>query len=490
MGKSSVNIGSAPDDNTGDPIRSAFNKLNLNHDELYALLGNGTTLSISGDATMSAGAVTVANDSIDNNKLANITRGSVKVGGASNAPTDLDAKGDGKILIGDGTDIASVSVSGDIAITNSGAATIQAGAVENSMLADDAVGADELASNAVVTASIVDDNVTPAKINILQDDTAATDAHILVADGTDFANVAVSGDIAISNTGATTIQTNAVEAGMINGDAVNGDKIADDSIDSEHYADGSIDTAHIGDDQVTPAKINILDDSLAATDAHIMVGDGTDFGNVAVSGDVAISNTGAVTIQADAVEGSMLNDNSISGQTEMTGDVADADELMVSDGGTLKRADFSVVRDAVFNDVSGDATVAAGGALTIANDSVEHVMLENRYTAVGTITNTQGATSVDWSAAAVYVMNAAIDGAIEFDFTGFKAGQVLTIYNISGSHAITLDSDAGNSESFLKVGGVDYDGSATSILQVECLADGADAVFAYSVAHYASDQTP
>ena len=470
MGKSSVNIGSAPDDNTGDPIRNAFNKLNLNHDELYALLGNGTTLSISGDATMSAGAVTIANDSVDNNKLANITRGSVKVGGASNAPTDLDAKGDGKILIGDGTDINSVSVTGDVTISNSGATTI--------------------ATNAVDTAMIADDQVTPAKINILQDDTSATDAHILVADGTDFANVAVSGDIAITNTGATTIQPNAVETGMINGDAVNGDKIADDSINSEHYVDGSIDTAHIGDDQVTAAKIDILDDSLAATDGHIMIGDGTDFSNVAVSGDIAITNTGAVTIQADAVEGSMLNDNTISGQTEMTGDVADADELMVSDDGTLKRADFSVVRDAVFNDVSGDATVAAGGELTIANDSVEHVMLEDRYTAVGTITNTSGATSVDWSAAAVYKMNSALTGGIEFDFTGFKAGQVLTIYNISGSQTITLDSDAGNSEDFLKVGGVDYDGSATSILQVECLADGADAVFAYSVAQYASDQTP
>ena len=35
-----------------------------------------------------------------------------------------------------------------------GSATIQAGAVENSMLADDAVGADELAANAVVNASV------------------------------------------------------------------------------------------------------------------------------------------------------------------------------------------------------------------------------------------------------------------------------------------------------------------------------------------------
>ena len=44
----------------------------------------------------------------------------------------------------------------------------------------------------------------------------------------------------------------------------------------------------------------------------------------------------------------------------MTGDVADTDELLISDAGTIKRADFkAVVRDAVFSDVSGDATAAA-----------------------------------------------------------------------------------------------------------------------------------
>lgn len=86
-------------------------------------------------------------------------------------------------------------------------------------------------------------------------------------------------------------------------------------------------------------------------------------------------------------------------------------------------------------------------------------------------------------------MNAALTAAIEFDFTNYKAGQVLTIYNLSGSYAVTLDSDAATSESFLKLAEQDYDGSATSMLQVECLADGDDAVFVYSVAQYASDTT-
>ena len=55
---------------------------------------------------------------------------------------------------------ASFNGSGNV----TGAATIQADAVEQSMIADDAVGADQLASNAVVTASIADDQITQAKV--------------------------------------------------------------------------------------------------------------------------------------------------------------------------------------------------------------------------------------------------------------------------------------------------------------------------------------
>ena len=95
-----------------------------------AIFGN-----VSGDATIAAGgALTIANDAVNNNKLANIAQGSIKVGGGSNAPTDLDASGDGKILVGDGTDINSVAVSGDISLANNGAVTIANDAVEGTML--------------------------------------------------------------------------------------------------------------------------------------------------------------------------------------------------------------------------------------------------------------------------------------------------------------------------------------------------------------------
>ena len=126
----------------------------------------------------------------------------------------------------------------------------------------------------------------------------------------------------------------------------------------------------------------------------------------------------------------------------------------------------------------------------IKDNAVDHDELANRYTAVEVVSNTTGATTINWGNASVFKMNASLTGAIEFDFTGYKAGQIITIYNLTGSQTVTLDSDATGSETFNKVGGVDYAGGSTNLLQIECVDDSANAVFNYSVAAYVSDQTP
>ena len=79
------------------------------------------------------------------------------------------------------------------------------------------------------------------------------------------------------------------------------------------------------------------------TSGYVLVADGTNYNPVAVSGDVTMSNAGAVTIASTAVEGSMLNDNVVSGLTALTSGLATTDELLISDGGTIKRMDISVL---------------------------------------------------------------------------------------------------------------------------------------------------
>ena len=73
----------------------------------------------------------------------------------------------------------------------------------------------------------------------------------------------------------------------------------------------AITTAKLADDAVTAAKVAYIDDTLAATNANILVADGTDFDNVALSGDVTMDNAGAVTIAATSVEEGMLADNAV-----------------------------------------------------------------------------------------------------------------------------------------------------------------------------------
>ena len=69
----------------------------------------------------------------------------------------------------------------------------------------------------------------------------------------------------------------------------------------------------------------------------------------AMSGDATASDAGALTIANDAVESGMLNDDIISGQTELASGLADTDELLVSDAGTIKRMDLSVVKTYLVN---------------------------------------------------------------------------------------------------------------------------------------------
>ena len=57
--------------------------------------------------------------------------------------------------------------------------------------------------------------------------------------------------------------------------------------------------------------------------------------------------------------------------------VADSDKFIFSDAGTEKSITFSNLEGAIFSSVSGDATIASNGALTIAANSVEQSMISD-----------------------------------------------------------------------------------------------------------------
>ena len=294
---------------------------------------------MSGDVGLAAnGAVTIQADSVENTMLANMTQGTVKVGGTSDAPTDLTASGDGYILVGDGTDINSVAVSGDIALANDGAVTIQADSVENSMLANISRG------------SVKVGGASDAPTDL----TASGDGYILVGDGTDIASVAVSGDVALANNGAVTIQADSVENTML-----------------ANISRGSV---KVGGASDAPTDLN------ASGDGYMLIGDGTDIASVAISGDIGITNAGLVTIQADSVENTMLA-NMTRGTVKVGGADNAPTDLDAKTSGYILVGDGTDIASVA---VSGDVSLAAGGGVTIASDAVESSMVSPLYMKVAT----------------------------------------------------------------------------------------------------------
>ena len=73
MTKQTINRGTAANDGTGDNLRAGAAKINENFDELYNVLGDGTTL-LSGDYITTSSTSILTNKSIDasSNTITNI----------------------------------------------------------------------------------------------------------------------------------------------------------------------------------------------------------------------------------------------------------------------------------------------------------------------------------------------------------------------------------------------------------------------------------
>jgi len=113
----------------------------------------------------------------------------------------------------------------------------------------------------------------------------------------------------------------------------------------------SLDVSGISTSQTTIAQADFLafsDESVANDPTKKITFSNLEdqiFANVTTAdGDVTIAAGGAATIGNDKVTAGMLNTNIISGQTALTSGLVSTDELLISDNGTIKRMDVSVLQ--------------------------------------------------------------------------------------------------------------------------------------------------
>jgi len=95
------------------------------------------------------------------------------------------------------------------------------------------------------------------------------------------------------------------------------------TLNTRSLPDSAVTTAKIAADAITDAKIA---DDVVGTE-HLTAGE-----------------VDATALGADSVTAAKINDDIISGTTALTSEPADTDEFLVSDAGTLKRIDYSLIK--------------------------------------------------------------------------------------------------------------------------------------------------
>ena len=173
------------------------------------------------------------------------------------------------------------------------------------------------------------------------------------------------------------------------------------------------------------------------TSGAALIADGTNFNPVVISGDIAIATNGAATIQADAVEGSMLNDNVISGQTEISSGLADADELLYSDAGTLKKVGMDTMKT-YFSPVAGSSSIVTTG--TISSGTWEATDIGVAHGGTGASSLTANGVLIGNGTSAVTAVDLSTKGKL---LIGDGSGNPSALAVGSNNHVLTADSSEG-----------------------------------------------
>ena len=379
--------------------------------------------------------------------------------GTSAATGDIEGVTAGDGLSGGGTSgtvSLAVNVDDSSIETNSDTLRVKASGITNAMLA-----------GSIANAKLANSSVAYGGVTLSLGGTDATPAFDL-SDATNYPTSSLSGTI-----------TNAQLAGSI----ANA-KLANSSITINGSAislGGSVttpnDNTQLSDEQVQ----DIVGAQIATNGSHTGItatyNDGDADGAIdlavadsdfALTGDVTASGTQtakgnlslATTIASGAVHHGMLNDDIISGQGALTTGLAGTDEFMISDNGTVKKMDVSVLQSYLQSN------------LTFTTNTDNDVNNANLLTALANLQSTSGAADENITIGIDSGDTIVITGNLQVSGTTTTVNS--TTVNLN-DHNIVLDS--GNSTSAVIDGaGITLEGGS-----------GDDATFTYNASSNAFD---
>ena len=297
------------------------------------------------------------------------TTGALKVGADITISGDdiiMATNTDAYMLVADGTSYNPVAVSGDITITNAGVTSIGADKVITAKILDGNVTNSKLAVMAANTVKVRDANSSGAP-----SDVAVADTELLIGDGSGFATNTLSKDATLLSTGALTVTG-------IQGQSVSSTAPTNDQYLKYTTAGGGEwqMVSIVGDDKLTTkgdllvyntvdseTRYGIADSSYPGTDGYALTAlaaadNGVAWQPVTVA-DGSITNAKIADMAGGTIK---ARDSASSGAPS---DVAlTTTQILIGDGAGVTAAALS-----------GDVSMTNAGVVTIANDAVEQAMI-------------------------------------------------------------------------------------------------------------------
>ncbi len=433
MARQAINIGSSANDGTGDPLRTAFDKINDNFVELYGTDNDINTLDANLNVNNFAITTGVTNGAIT---ITPNGTGSINLGALKFVGTTISSDDSTQITIAENIQTTgTINVAGAATLATS--LTLATGATVTGILDEDNLGTDsatQLATQQSIKA-YVDAQVTAQDLDFACDDSTTLSIDldseslqfsggtgITTAGTSNTVTVAIDGTVATLS-GSQTLTNKVLTSPTINGATMTGNvtvdniTLNDNIISSASNADLILDPAGTGDIKLNATSVDVtgaasvsgtLTTATVATTGNTTISGSLTTGTFAV-GDLNIISDGTITSDTN---GDIVIDPAGTGAIVLTGPITatgtqtttgqlNVDNLRM-DGNTISATSGGMTIDAAtgqnitFNKkiISGAADITLIQATTVRADTIQN------DTSDGDISvSTQGTGVVDFNTA-------------------------------------------------------------------------------------------